>query len=163
MSKTLLPKLISAKFGLVKPPIGNHPVLTANIKSNTAKKNDGIAIPILVKTVKILSKFVFQCTAAIIPNGTPTSQVKKITIVVKSSVFGILSFNFWLTFSPFEVTPKSPFTKDNAHLPYCTIIGLSSPSLCRSFSTVTGEIDGFSFRSTHLIWSSSPPMPSAPL
>ena len=77
-------------------------------------------------TVIILSKGVFHRTAAIIPKGTPTSQVNRITIVVNNKVFGILSPNFALTFSPVEVTPKSPVTNDIAHLPYWTIIGLTT-------------------------------------
>lgn len=68
-----------------------------------------------MRIVSILSKGVFQFTAATIPNGTPTIHVKSMTIVVKSSVLGILSFNFWLTFSPVDVTPKSPFINDFAH------------------------------------------------
>ena len=149
MSKNFLQKLISEKFGLVNPPIGNHPVFTANINNRTAKKNDGIAIPILVKTVSNLSNGVFHFTAAIIPNGTPTSHVKRITMDVKRRVLGIRSFNFWLTFSPVDVTPKSPRTNEYAHFPYCTIIGLSNPNLCLSLSTVAGETEGFNFNSAN--------------
>ena len=47
-----------------------------------AKKNEGIAIPILVSTVSILSSGVFHFIAAKIPSGTPTIQVRKITITV---------------------------------------------------------------------------------
>ena len=118
MSKTFCPRLISIKLELVSPPIGNQPVLTAKISSRTAKKNDGIAIPILVRTVKILSSGDFHFTAARIPSGTPTSHVKNITIDVKSRVFGIRSFNFCATDSPFDVIPKSPLIKDFAHNPY---------------------------------------------
>ena len=60
------------KLEPVRPPTGNQPVFTANIKSKTAKKNDGIAIPTLVNTVSILSKGVFQLTAAAIPIPTRT-------------------------------------------------------------------------------------------
>ena len=132
---------------LVSPPTGNQPVLTAKINSKTAKKNEGIAIPILVKTVKILSKGVFQLTAARIPSGTPTAQERNITITVKSRVFGIRSFNFALTCSPFEVTPRSPFINDFAHLPYWTIMGLSSPRRSVSFCKVSFETEGFNLNS----------------
>ena len=110
--------MMGNKLALVNPPIGNQPVFTAKSSSKTAKKNDGIAIPILVKTVNILSNGVRRLTAAIMPSGIPTNHVKSITIVVKSKVFGILWASFVLTFSPSEVTPKSPFTNDAAHLPY---------------------------------------------
>ena len=52
-----------------------------------------------------------------------------------------------MTFSPVVVTPKSPWINEIAHLPYCTIIGLSKPKRTFSFSTVSGEIDGFNFNS----------------
>ena len=118
ISKICSFKLISRKFELVKPPIGNQPVFTAKINSKTAKKNEGIAMPILVKTVKILSVFDFHLKAASIPRGIPTIHVSAITIVVSKRVFGILSLSFDETFSPFEVIPKSPLTKDFAHFPY---------------------------------------------
>ena len=92
--------------------------MTAKINRSTAKKNDGIAIPTLVKTVRILSRGDFHFNAARTPRGIPASHVKKITIVVRRRVLGILSFNFVLTLSPFEVIPKSPLRKDFAHLPY---------------------------------------------
>ena len=41
--------------------------------------------------------------AASMPRGMPTIHVIKITIAVKSSVLGILSFNLTETFSPAEV------------------------------------------------------------
>ena len=131
----------------VSPPTGNQPVFTANRSSNTAKKNDGIAIPILVKTVKILSVLDFHLNAANTPKGTPTIHVIKITTTARRSVFGILSFNFVLTCSPFEVIPKSPFTKDFAHLPYCTIIGLSNPKRSVSFWRVSLDTEGFNLNS----------------
>ena len=52
-----------------------------------------------------------------------------------------------LTFSPFDVTPKSPLTKDFAHLPYCTIMGLSNPSRCVSACNVSLDTEGLSLNS----------------
>ena len=127
MSQNLPQKLFSKKSELVNPPTGNHPVFTAKINNKTAKKNDGIAIPILVRTVKTLSVLDFHLNAAMTPSGIPTIHVRNITIVVRRRVFGILSFSFVLTLSPFEVMPKSPLTKDFAHFAYWIIIGLSSP------------------------------------
>ena len=90
-------------------------VLTAKISINIAKKNEGIAIPILEITVKNLSKAVSFLTAARMPRGIPAAQVIKITTTVKSKVFGIRSFSLTETFSPVDVYPKSHFMKDFAH------------------------------------------------
>ena len=84
----------------MSPPVGNQPVFTAKINNNNAKKNDGIAIPILDSMVKILSIGFRQCKAATIPSGIPTAQVKNITKPVNKRVFGILSINLSATFSP---------------------------------------------------------------
>ena len=78
----------------MSPPTGNQPVFTAKINNKIAKKNEGIAIPILAKTVKNLSNTDSFFIAEIIPKGMPTSQVIKITISESKSVFGILSASF---------------------------------------------------------------------
>ena len=51
--------------------------ITNTIIKSSAKKNEGSDIPIIVKTVTVLSKRLFFFTAAVIPKGIEIKKAKR--------------------------------------------------------------------------------------
>jgi hypothetical protein len=81
-------------------------------------------------------------TAEMMPMGTASTQLRKKVIKPRITVSASRSpINWPMGRRQSSDTPRSPRTMRPIHLPYCTVIGWSSPYCSRSASICTWSID----------------------
>jgi hypothetical protein len=80
------------------------------------------------------------------PMGIASIQVKKIEQALKSSVLPARCINSIDTEPPVLDTPRSPFSKFDNQMTYCSAGGLFRPSLSSSALMAAAEIAGFALR-----------------